>query len=281
MGFSILERFVQGKYRDQRLCQDYIFVTSHHVAVLDGSSLGPARDGMPQGRILCEAAGAAIAALPAACDHREAMVAINHAIRSALDYAGSEAVRAHPQRASASAVIYSAAHRQLWCVGDTGVTVDGAAIELSKEIDRVATAARCAYVAALVANGATPSSIIASQEDKVFLRPLLALQQQSFLNRLGNGPYRYGNLDGDDAVLDFVRVIDVGSAQLLTLATDGYFLRLGDLDSTELAMHVVVEADPCMYRLHPQVKGLSLDADGSGLLSLWFDDRAWIRIRQE
>lgn len=277
---TVGEIFVQGKNGDDTLCEDVIHLSKHFIAILDGATIGPWIDGKPSGRILSDCVSQALFDVPSDADIESATKLFNRKIRERFGYKSSLDVMQRNQRAAASAVIYSAQRRELWIYGDTMISLDGKVIDVSKRIDSIVTAARCTYVAELLASGRTEDAVMSEKLDFAAIRDLLALQQQSFLNRVGPSGLGYANIDGADEVLALTKTIDVSSAHRIILASDGYPFLRETLEETEAAVKDVLDKDPCMWNLYPQVKGLPHRREDKKALAPWFDDRSWIEFVQ-
>lgn len=268
---KVLEQFTAGKKGDSAQCEDVIFVSDDFACVSDGSSIGPAINGKPSGRLISDAIVEGLSQVPADADMPTATRIINAHIRNVFGYESSEAIMALGKRPSASVIIFSNIRRELWAYGDTLAMFDGYKPDLTKQIDHVATAVRCTAVRALLAQGKTVEELIANGEDFEAVKPLLDLQQPSFLNRNDVPVYGYANLDGGDQVIELVNVISICDAKSLVLASDGYIDIHPTLAECEAELADVLQHDPLMYDIAPQVKGMR-----TGLES--FDDRAYLSL---
>lgn len=204
----------------------------------------------------------------------EAIKHINANVREGLGYADSAAVMRHGPRPAASCAFLSVARDELWAVGDTLLMLDGREIDLTKKIDEAATLYRCAFVASMLAAGVSIETLLAEAPDYEHVRPLLAVQQESFMNRPEQKDFGYANIDGADDVLPLVRVIPLAGVKSIVMASDGYPVLHGTLKDSEDTLARMIAAEPTMHSLSFQIKGMR-----KGQAS--FDDRAYLSLVRE
>lgn len=271
---KILEQYITGKLGDPEKCEDFIFVSNDFIAMIDGSTLGVDINEQKSGRVIAQAIYDALSTIPSAATMEEATKLINAHIRSVFNYASNESVRHAGKRGAASAVIFSHAHKQLWCYGDILIRLDDQTdIDTSKKIDHITADVRCAGVRGLLQAGVSEQELIENAADYSFVEPILNIQQASFMNNPDEKELGYPNFDGDDRVIELVRIVDVKAVKKIVFATDGYPVIGKDLADTEKILAETLQQDPLMYRLYPQVKGLRMT---NGKVAQNYDDRAYI-----
>jgi hypothetical protein len=114
---EIIERFVASKSGDPESCEDAVFVSANHVAVVDGATdiSGRQYDGASGGHWAMTACMDALPQLPTDCDAQTAVAAMTRVLAARVDPSLPPAARP-----SASVAIFSIARRQVWQIGDVG-----------------------------------------------------------------------------------------------------------------------------------------------------------------
>lgn len=264
----VIEQFLLGKNTDDSLCEDAIVVTDAFAVVLDGATdiSGATFDGVSGGRFAAQTLAGAVACLPADATARSAVDYLAHTLRSAAresNQAGSEPT-CWP---TATLLMYSAAHRQVWRVGDGHARIGEHTILGVKRIDDVTIAYRRAWNAAELAAGSTPADIKANDPGFAAMWPLIA-KQDSFANAAGT-PYAYGVINGSRVPDVLIERFDVDDECDVVLASDGYLTELGTLADAEAELAEALAADP-----------LGESRIARCVRPTWrsFDDRAYVRL---
>jgi len=253
--------------------EDRAVVTADFAAVIDGatdkSKLTWQLDGCDGtgGWFAAKTIAAAIAALPAGID---AVTAVEK-LRTALDAAIAAQRPQLPvhQRPCASAVIYSAARRELWSVGDCQWRMRGRTTHPTKWIDTITSEFRSAFLTAQVAAGKPALGEDGTDPGREAILPLLQVQQQ-FANQPGR--FGFGVLDGQPVPDEYVTVVPVpAGCEQLILASDGYPTLSDTCAETEQALAAALAADPlCIGEL------AGTKATEAGNVS--YDDRTYLRL---
>lgn len=110
---QIIEHFIQGKRNNAQLCEDGWVVTPHFAAVVDGSTSKVA--GRNGGRMAMELVCKALHTLPPLADKA---TMLHHLTAVLAAHNVPQAATKAEYRLTCSAVIYSAARRVVWQVGD-------------------------------------------------------------------------------------------------------------------------------------------------------------------
>lgn len=273
---TVVERSVVGKRLDQSLCEDVVVVTRNHAAVVDGATdrAGHQYDGLTGGRFAALAVGAAIETLAAGADARAATDVMTAALAVAVRCCGGS-----PPGAAgpwANVVVYSAARREVWRVGDQHYAVDpgephGTVSLGSKKVDDVAYAFRSAVTEAAVLHGLDPDDARGNDPGAAAIRPLV-LAQHAFANREGH-PLGYPAVDGTTVPTSMIEVVPVPlSARRVVLASDGYQSLLPTVAETEAEYRRMLDADPlCVRGMRGAGKPWEPGTSGP-------DDRSWLLL---
>ena len=148
---KIIESFVLGKQGRADRCEDGWVVTDAYAAVVDGSTskLPPAEAAQrPKsgGRQAMEITLEAIRRLPPQATKDEALSLLTAALRREMPPGALERAE---RRLTCSAVVYSAARREVWMVGDCQCRFGGRTYTHPKAVDAVLTRIRCDVIAYL------------------------------------------------------------------------------------------------------------------------------------
>ena len=272
---KVLEQFIQSKTPNPDDCEDGIFVGGGIVAVVDGaSSKTPTLyDGKKTGRVAKDLVLEALATLAPTTDARTAMRTLNTAISNWYESQGNtELMRSKPaERCTASVVIYSAAHNELWMVGDCQALIDETHVKNDKYIDSVSDNARAAFLEAEIRAGKTIGELQDRDTGREFIVPLLE-RQNYFQNAAGGTDFDYEVIDGFFAEVFSIKIVPVPTgAKEIVLASDGYPELHTTLAASEANLITVLTEDPLLFKKFRSPKGLM-----KGNVS--YDDRAYVRL---
>ena len=168
--------------------------------------------------------------------------------------ADEELMRMRPERRlTASAVVYTDFHRQVWMVGDCQAIVNGCLHVNEKPYERVVAARRAKYIK----EGVPP------REARERIVPLL-------LEAMAGQNVSYAVIDGFSIPRQGVKVIPVEGGEVV-LATDGYPFLCPTLAESEARLARQLAVDPDNIHEFQATKGLMPG-------SVSFDDRAFVRF---
>lgn len=273
----IIESIVVGKTGRDEVCEDGIVITDHHAAIIDGAtSEGPSsfcRQAKP-GLVAMELVRSAIERLALDADIESAVRLINETIMdfyrecSVVDEVTADA----RLRCNASAVIYSAARRELWMIGDSQALVDGKRICFDDPSDWVFQNLRSFLISAKIESKETTYEKLMEHD---IVRDLIypLMNYQTFLhNSSYRGDFQYAHFNGFDIDREFMHKVSLGpDVNEVVLASDGYPYLKNTLKKSERALKELLEKDPLLYKYFKSTKGLV-----KGNIS--FDDRSFIRL---
>jgi len=169
------------------------------------------------------------------------------------------------ERTTASAVIYSNYHRQVWLVGDCHCTVNGRYYDNPKPQEETIAARRSAFIKNELKRGKSISDFQTNDTGRAYiLKDLIASCSQQNIG--------YAVIDGFDIPLDKVRIIEVKPDDTeIILASDGYPFIKETLQKSEDALSRLIGTDPLLINDYKATKGVM-----KGCKS--FDDRSYIRF---
>ena len=269
--FQVLESFLCSKAGAADGGDDRLVVTPQVAAVLDGATdgSGATYQGVGAARFVAEVGAQVIEALPPDVTAQEAVARMSAAVKRALQ----ETRPSHaPSRPPCFVfVLYCAARRELWRVGDAKYLIDGRGCNPETAVDAVIVKARQLVTQARLLAGDTVATLRRDDPGREAVQELLELQTH-FMNRPDN-PYGYGAISGTEVPEKFIEVIKVpDDAREVVLASDGYPQVYASLRESEAWLARVLEQDPLLTELHLAAKGWRPGAAS-------FDDRAYIRLR--
>lgn len=176
------------------------------------------------------------------------------------------------ERTTASAVIYSRHHRQIWLVGDCHCTVNGIYHDNPKPTENFIASKRADFIAYMLSKCKNEDDIRAAIKQlqtcdagrKHIMPELIAscLRQNK----------DYAVIDGFDIPMDKVKVIDIGKERAeIILASDGYPFIKSTLQQSEEALSKLIANDPLLINTYKATKGVMTGSTS-------FDDRSYIRF---
>lgn len=263
---KIIEHQLTGK-QSQETCEDGIVVTNDFVAVIDGSTsktLICISESMKNGRyamlLICEY----ISKMPEQTSLSDFCTGITATISDIYRRKGIDLQRlsANPQeRVTASAVIYSKYHNEIWMIGDCLCMVDGKLYENSKPYEDILAERRAAIIRE--SDNKEKFFIHDSARDIIIPDMLRAMQEQN---------KTYAVIDGFPIPQDKIKVVKVSAdTREVVLASDGYPFLCPTLAESEACLKEQIVRDPLNINTFKATKGML-----TGNLS--FDDRAYIRF---
>ncbi|MDD4557008.1 MAG: hypothetical protein PHE89_06775 [Alphaproteobacteria bacterium] len=271
---KIIEKFIQGKNPNQDLCEDGLFCSDDFVVVIDGATAKSNRlfEGKTSGRIAMEVISMAVSSLHKEATAPQAFELMTQALIKFYQHQGilSEMLENPHQRPTASVVVYSRFHQEIWSVGDCQALVDGKAFQPQKFIDFIMSEMRAYFLAAEIKSGKTEQELMARDTGREFISPMLQ-KQCLFQNNAVKSPYSFAVVDGTKIPEEEIVVYDVKQAKEIILASDGYSILFPTLEETEKELQRIVNADPLCYKENKGTKGI-LEGNVS------FDDRSYIRF---
>ena len=275
----LVESFLLGKSGDRSGGEDHIAVTDGFVGLFDGVT-GRGRaldeqlrlDGQTPGRWAARTLGDALGSLPPAATMAAAVDALTGVL-----VAGMARLGVDPHEwgwpAAAQMVVFSAARREIWRLGDVHVAVNGRALpETPTPLDGPAADFRAAVLWALIASGATRDQLRADDPSWAMLLPLLEVQHHLRNGDDVDNPFAYGLLDGRRVHPKFFDVTAVAPGDEVVFASDGYLSPAPSLAAAQAELAEAVVSDPLLIGKHRRVRPVA-----PGHVS--FDDRAYLKFR--
>lgn len=249
---------------------DLLVITPHFAAVLDGATdgSGATYEGVGAARFVVEAGARAMAAMTSEVTAHEAVAQLSAAVSEGLQETAPSYAPSRPP--CFVFVMYSAARRELWRVGDPQYLIDGQGHNPEMAVDAVAVKFRQLITHAHLLAGSTVETLRRADPGHEALKLLFELQTR-FINR-AESPYGYGAINGEVVPAALVEVIEVpAEACEVVLASDGYPQAKATLQESEAWLAHVLEHDPLFTELHVAAKGWREGAAS-------FDDRAYLRL---
>lgn len=270
---KIIEQFLQGKSPDPALCEDKIVVTNDFIAVIDGATSreGFKLEGMSNGAFAAHVLADGIASLPADITGKQAVLTLTDLVRTRTDAAAKAEGRALTDIWSypaAALLVYSKQRREIWRVADSTFVVDGVPTYKTFLQEKAWSDVRKTIIHAKLARGATLAELQANDPTWDVLTGMIA-ECKIFANN--TGLYSYGVFNGAPIPDEHIEIYAVPNAREIVFASDGYPEVFTTLAESEDALNKLITADPLMYQIIPQVKGVK-----TGNFS--FDDRSYIRF---
>jgi glycerophosphoryl diester phosphodiesterase len=264
---QVLETFVRGKLDDDSSCEDSIFVSDTFVAIMDGATdkTGKRYEGQAGGRFATQIIGQTLETLSSSITARKCIDALSEQLAYAVDAIDP----AERDRPSATLLMFSAAHGQIWRVGGDTFHINGKSHTRRKPTEVIAARARALYLKELLLEGSPQEELQRNDPGRELILPLLT---KEYLYR--NSPklkWAFGALDGSHVPDSLIEVIPLRDPCEIVFATDGYPRVAATLAKTEALLERSLANDPLRIG-SPATKGLRPGQSS-------FDDRAYIRFR--
>lgn len=263
-----IEYYIEGKYDDQSLCEDGLFIGEDFVAVIDGvtSQTGCTFQGMYGG---CFAKKIILECLEkihlSEFDASEFFKYINAAI-------GDKTREIHPDLPwsdypKAVMILYNKQKNEIWNYGDCQCMVDHKVLTKSKKIDVFHSELRAVVLEEEIRKGKSVEELMLNDVGHLVIKN--SLRQQYLLANTKN-KYGYPVLNGYNFEPNFIKIYPVNKGKEIVLASDGYPRLMDTKEKSEAYLQHILETDPLCFKEYKSTKGI-----GQGRNS--FDDRTYWR----
>ncbi|WP_428909779.1 hypothetical protein [Niallia sp. Krafla_26] len=275
VGIELIELFQQGKQNNEDLCEDMYVFNNQFVAVIDGATNIWDRviRGKSPGRFAAEVIKQSIEQIEnERCTLEELIENINKDLQQAYQENGilEEIKHNRTLAPTASLVVYSHYHQEIWQIGDCQAMIDGKLFINEKELDSITANARSLFLEAELKKGKTVEDLLVEDSGWDYIKPLI--QQQYYLQNDPESQYGFEVIDGFEVALSKVKKIKVPSnVKEMVLASDGYPYLKPTLQESEDSLQDLLKTDPLCFQQYKCTKGLR-----KGNVS--FDDRLYIRF---
>lgn len=262
---QVLEHFAQAK-GDNKQMEDYTVLTPDYIAVFDGATPKTAialpHDRTP-GQYVAATLVQAISQLVPDITCENAVTLLS--------------TRITPGIGEASGIIYSAARREIWSVGDCQCAMiqkDGSMIHFQdrKLIDGILSQWRADIIHSLLSRGVCTLDEIQRQDPgRKLIQPFIT-RQVRYQNLQQEHRLAFGVFDGKPIPERFIHIIPVPEdVREIILASDGYPQLAPTLQETEILLQRLLQQDPLCIGPLAGTKGIK-----AGNAS--FDDRTYVRF---
>ncbi len=263
-----MEHYMEGKYDDQTLCEDGLFIGDHCVAVIDGvtSQTGYKFQGMYGG---CFAKNIILNCLKTMDVSKYQASEFFEIINDSI---GNKTKELYPDLEFANypkavMILFNKTKGEIWNYGDCQCMVDGVVLTKSKKIDVLHSELRAAVLEEEIRKGKSVEELLQNDVGHAVIKNSLKYQ---YLLANTKNEYGYPVLNGYTFEPDYVKIYPVHQQQEIVLASDGYPKILNTLEESEKYLHHIIETDPLCFREYKSTKGI-----GQGRNS--FDDRTYWR----
>ena len=199
MNFKIIEKSIMGKNNDPQNCEDKIFILDNFVCVVDGATSKSEKlyNGEKSGSIIIKIVEKEFANIPINTNFIDLVRQLTNVIKDFyLKNNLYEHMKSNPvDRFSASLVIYSNYHNEVWMIGDCQCMVGKTIYTNHKIIDDIIGNIRAFFLEAEIAQGKTVNELIQNDSGREFILPLL-IRQSLFQNTRIDSIYNYSVIDG-------------------------------------------------------------------------------------
>ncbi len=274
MSIRIEETYSCSKAGDTAHNEDVIVVAPgfRYIAVVDGSSLAADErfHGMTGGKYAAQLIANAIVRLPDDIDAVSGVRAISQNLRENLDAAcRAQGKDIGQSLAAAAMVVYSSARNEIWSVADCPFMVDGQEYVTRLKVAEFRASARQYKIHELLEGGMTEADLLANDPTPAMIAKEMMKDSKRFANS-DNPVFGYGVINGNPVPERHIKVVSVGAAREVVLASDGYPKIFNTLTQTEAYLADVNAKDPLCYKENPQPKAVKGGR--------YYDDVSYVRF---
>ena len=274
---KVIEKFLKGKFNNEELCEDGICVTDDFIAVIDGVSSQShfKYENKKLGKIICDILLEAIPKLDNEFDCYQSIDFLN-------DYV-LEFYKKHDifekisddsaNQPSASVIIYSKKHNQIWLIGDCMALYGDNILENKLEVNELYTKIRIVTIEYFLSTGYTEEQLLEEDIARKFVQNL-SKRQPYIRNKIYNSKYDYAVIDGfNKPNKKLIKCIDVPSnIKEIVFVSDGYRKPFATLKEAEENLKYIKEVDPLCYKEFAYERGFYKNQES-------YDDRSYIRFK--
>lgn len=273
---KVIEKFLQGKFGKEELCEDGICVTEDFVAVIDGvSSQSDFRfENKKLGKLICDILLEAIPKLDGRLNCYEVIEFLNKYIldfykkHDIFDKISDDAAN----QPSASVILYSKFYNQIWLIGDCMALYGETILENGLEVDKLYTKIRVMTIKYFLETGYTIDDLLESDIAAKFVKNL-SKRQPYIRNQDYNSKYDYCVIDGFNAIDEkLIKCVDLPeNIKEVVFISDGYRKPFATLQESEEYLQYIKKVDPLCYKEFAYQRGFYKN-------QISYDDRAYIRF---
>lgn len=271
---QVIEKFILGKNKDQSKCEDIIFINEYFVAIIDGATSKSDYEfnGNSTGRQAALLVEEALSTLPKEANKKESAEYItNHIYNFYLknDYLKIIEKGAN-NKCTASVIIYSNFHKEIWQFGDCLCLIDDTLYESNKLIDFLTCNTRAFFITSLIDEGYTVDELLENDLSRHMIIDMLKTQQKFQNISLKETQFAYVCFDGFPIHIDDVPTIKIeNNVKQIVLSSDGYPKLFKTLKESEHYLEFIKKEDPLCYKKFLSTKGFCKHLNS-------YDDRSYI-----
>ena len=272
---KIIEKYLVSKYNNINDSEDAIFISDNFIGVIDGAtskssfSWGDLTSAEVAAQLICDT----MENMPFNANAQETINLLNGSInRFYIKNQFYDTALDNPEdRLTASVVLYSKHHKEVWMVGDCQCIIDSKLYTNDKLVDKVISEIRAFFLHTEILKGKSIKDLQAQDTGRDFIMPLLK-RQTRFQNQHGyKSIYTYGVIDGFKTHKDHIKIIECPNAKQIVFASDGYPYLKPTLEESEIELKSLLSEDPLLISKYKSTKGLQNNQTS-------FDDRAFIKF---
>ena len=274
---TVVEKFLMGKYNDDELCEDGIFVSNDYIAVIAGVGIQSAfrYNNKKPGRLIRDVLLEAMQILDKKFDCYQAIEFLNNYI---IDYYKRIGIyntisTDASYQPSASVIIFSRYFNQIWLIGDCIALYGDTILENKLKVDELYKDIRVMIINYLLKTGYTVEQLL---EDDVAKRLVQDLEKRQpyIRNKVFNSEFDYAVIDGfNKPNKELIKCIDVPEeVKEIVFTSDGYRKPFYTLKESEDYLKYIKKIDPLCYKEFADEKGFYKNQES-------YDDRAYIRFK--
>lgn len=267
---KVIEEFIEGKRKDQSMCEDGYIIKDNFIAVVDGVTAKGNHlwEGMYSSG--CYAKNKILEYLKGNVEKQNAQelfTNLSNVLKETYFSEMKDDIKV--ERLRACIIVYNGFYNEIWSYGDMQCMIDSDVYQDSKEIDDVMAKKRIDVIKNALNNGMTIDELI---KNDIGRAAMLKNVKKQFDYENKKCKYGYPVINGDEILPEMIKKYSVLENSEVILASDGYPKLCETLEESEKELERILREDPLCINENPSTKGIQ-----PGYSS--FDDRTYIRFK--
>lgn len=271
---KVIESLIKGKFDKEKFCEDAIFISDEFIVLIDGATAKSdfLFNGKKTGKLISEILVEAFEKLEYRSTGYECIEYLNDYILKwyKKNNIYNEIVK-EISKPTASVIIYSKYHHQIWLIGDCTALYNGKLLDNKLAVDKLYIDIRIKLVDYLLKTGCTEKDLLKEDESLEFIKHITK-RQPLIQNKIFGHEYDYAVVDGFNNVKELIIIVELDEdVKEIVFSSDGYPKLYPTLKESEKYLNYIKENDPLCYKIFKNFKAIYY-----GQVS--YDDRSYIRF---
>lgn len=268
---NVIEKYMEGKHKDQSKCEDGYIIKDNFIAVVDGVTAKGSHLWEGTHKSGCYAKNKVLKYLSGNIEKQgaeELFANLSLVLKNAYFAEMQEDIEAEKLRACI--IVYNGFYKEIWSYGDMQCIIDKKFYQDSKKIDDIMAQKRVEVIKKAMDEGMTIEELIVNDVGRNAILKDILEKQFRYENK--KCTYGYPVLNGNEIVPEMIKKFFVSDGVEIVLASDGYPLLCSTLEESEKELQRIIKEDPLCISVYPSTKGVQPGYNS-------FDDRTYIRFK--